>query len=156
MKIQYGNWSRWSMALACPLLGAVLCTAASAQQPIIYPAKGQTAEQQNKDKGECYGWSQQTTGVDPLAIAQAQANQPAPSGKRGGAVSGAVGGAVVGTAIGAVAGDAGKGAAIGAMTGTVAGGGRQRRQAAAQQKQAQQAQNQQKQALDTYNRAFNA
>jgi hypothetical protein len=27
---------------------------AHAQQPLIYPAKGQTADQQNKDQGECY------------------------------------------------------------------------------------------------------
>jgi hypothetical protein len=25
-----------------------------AQQPIVYPAKGQSAQQQKKDEGECY------------------------------------------------------------------------------------------------------
>jgi hypothetical protein len=26
-------------------------------QAYIYPAKGQSAEQQQKDKGECHGWA---------------------------------------------------------------------------------------------------
>ena len=147
--------ARCTVTLACLTLGAALAGAAQAQQPIIYPSKGQSAEQQGKDKGECYGWAQQTTGVDPLVIAQ-RASQPVAEAPKGGAAKGAVGGAVAGTAIGAIAGDAGKGAAIGAVTGTMAGGRAQRRAAAAQQKQAQQQQKQNQEALNNYNRAFNA
>ena len=72
-----------------------------AQQQIIYPSKGQTQEQQNKDQGECYMWAKQQTGVDPVALAQQSANQPAPTGPQGERVKGAAGGAVAGTAIGA-------------------------------------------------------
>src|SRR5262245_52841019 len=140
---------------------------------VIYPAKGQSAEQQAKDEGECQTWAKGKTGIDPLALAQ-QASQPAPQvaaapqqevgGERvRGAVRGAAGGAVVG----AIAGDAGKGAAIGAGAGTVAGGVRKRqkqRQNEANQQQAA-AQNQANAAnqnanvqaqLDTFNKAYSA
>ncbi len=40
--------------------------AASAQEPIIYPSKGQSAEQQEKDKFECYSWAKQQSGFDPM------------------------------------------------------------------------------------------
>jgi outer membrane lipoprotein SlyB len=141
-----------------PLAAAVLLSGplAYAQQPLIYPSKGQTPEQQNKDQGECYSWAKQQTGVDPVALAQQSANQPAPTGPQGQRLKGAAGGAVVGTAVGAIAGDAGKGAAIGAVTGTVAGGARQRRQAKGQQQNQQQAQQQTQQALANYNKAFSA
>ena len=141
-----------------PLAAVVLLSGplASAQQQIIYPSKGQTPEQQNKDQGECYVWAKQQTGVDPVALAQQSANQPSPTGPQGQRVKGAAGGAVVGTAVGAIAGDAGKGAAIGAVTGTVAGGARQRRQGKAQQQQQQQVQQQTQQSLANYNRAFSA
>jgi hypothetical protein len=130
---------------------------ASGQQPLIYPAKGQSAEQQNKDQGECYVWAKQQTGVDPVAVAQASSSQPAPTGPQGERVRGAAGGAVAGAIIGEVANDdAGKGAATGAVVGTMAGGSRQRRNARAQQQQQQQAQQQSQAALATYNRAFAA
>jgi len=129
---------------------------AQAQQPIIYPAKGQTAEQQAKDTGECNAWAQQTTGVDPVAVAQYSSSQPAPTGPQGERVQGAARGAAGGAVIGAIAGDAGKGAAIGAVTGTMVGGSRQRRNARAQQGQAQQTQQQAQQALATYQRAVAA
>jgi hypothetical protein len=50
---------------------------AAAQQPMIYPAKGQSPQKQNSDTAECQLWAKQTTGVDPVAIAQ-QSGQPAP------------------------------------------------------------------------------
>ena len=136
-----------AIALACP---------ASAQQPIIYPSKGQTAEQQSKDQGECYAWAKQQTGVDPVALAQTSSSQPAPTGPQGERVAGAARGAVGGAVIGAIAGDAGEGAAIGAVVGTMAGGARQRQRAQGQQQQQQQAQQQTQQALATYNRAVTA
>ena len=146
--------SRVKQFYVAPILAAALSLPASAQQPIIYPAKGQPPEQQQKDQSECYAWAKQTTGVDPSM--QGQASQPAPSGPQGERVGGAARGAVGGAAIGAIAGDAGKGAAIGAVAGTMAGGARQRRKADAQQAQAQANQQQAQQALTTYNRAFGA
>ena len=39
---------------------------AYAQQPIIYPSKGQSAEQQLKDQSECTTWAQQTFELEHL------------------------------------------------------------------------------------------
>jgi len=129
--------------------------AAAAQQPIIYPAKGQSAQKQSSDTAECQVWAKQSTGVDPVALAQ-QSGQPAPSQQQGGRVRGAAGGAAGGAVIGAIAGDAGKGAAIGAVTGTVVGGSRQRRANRATTEQQQAGQQQASQAMATFNRAVSA
>ena len=64
-------------ALAFALSGVV-----AAQQLIIYPAKGQGPQQQQKDQGECQVWATKSTGIDPVALAQAPA--PAPSGAAAG------------------------------------------------------------------------
>jgi Glycine zipper len=135
---------------------ALTSALAVAQQPLIYPAKDQSASQQNKDMGECNAWAKQTTGIDPVQLAHYSANAPRPGGPQGEVATGAVGGALLGTAVGAVAGDAGKGAAIGAITGTVFGGARQNRRMQAEQQQAQQTQQQVQAALAQYNRAFSA
>jgi Glycine zipper len=133
-----------------------LTFAVAAQQPIIYPARGQSAQQQNNDTAQCQLWAKQTTGVDPVAIAQQGANQQGAPQQQGGMLKGAAGGAALGAAGGAIAGDAGKGAAIGAIVGTAAGGLRQRRrneEAAGQQ----QANNQQaSQQMATFSRAVAA
>ena len=84
----------------------------SSADMIIFPAQGQTAEQQQKDEGDCRQWAMENTGVDPVKLAQQPVDTSAP--KQGGAVGGAARGALLGTAVGAIAGDAGKGAAIGA------------------------------------------
>lgn len=105
---------------------------------LAYPAKNQTPEQQTKDETECYNWSKQETGFDPMAPsappapAAAPAAQPAATGAR---AKGAVRGAAAGAVIGEVAdNDAGKGAAVGATVGVLAGG-RQARKAKEQQAQ---------------------
>jgi hypothetical protein len=142
---------------AIVVLALIAGPAALAQQPLIYPSKGQSADQQNKDQGECYVWAKQQTGIDPVAVAQASSSQPPPSGPQGERVRGAAGGAAAGAIIGGVANDdAGKGAAVGAVVGTMAGGSRQRRTARAQQQQTQQVQAQSQGAMATYNRAFAA
>jgi Glycine zipper len=99
----------------------------------IYPSKGQSPEQQSRDRYECHRWAVQQTGVDPTSAQ---------------AALGAVGGAI--------AGDAAKGTAIGAATGGLIGGMKQRGQAKQQQQaQANQAAQQQS-ALVAYNRAVSA
>jgi YMGG-like Gly-zipper len=142
--------------IAIGLVVWALTFAAAAQQPIIYPARGQSAQKQNTDTAECQLWAKQTTGIDPVAIAQQGANQPAVPQEQGGRLRGAAGGAALGAMGGAIAGDAGKGAAIGAVTGTVVGGVRQRRrnEAAAGQQQANNEQASQQMA--TFNRAVGA
>jgi hypothetical protein len=122
-----------------------------AQKPSVYPAKGQSATQQNTDDGQCLAWAKQDTGIDPAAVA---ATPPPPTGPQGermrGAVRGAAGGAVIGEI---VDDDAGKGAAVGATAGVLAGGRRSRQNQAAL---AQQAQASEAQAIDTYYRAYGA
>jgi hypothetical protein len=127
-----------------------------AQEMIIYPAKGQSAKQMEKDKADCQTWAKKETGVDPLALAEKSAAQPAPSGPQGERVRGAARGAVAGVAIGAIAGDAGKGAAIGAGAGAVAGGARQRGKARAEQQTQEQQQADTKASLDKFKRAYSA
>jgi hypothetical protein len=99
---------------------------------VIFPAKGQTAEQQKQDESAAYEWATQQTGWDPYKEQEklAGANQAAAAtadAAKGGAVKGAAGGALVGVAVGAIAGDAGKGAAIGAVAGGLTGGMRSKR-----------------------------
>ena len=138
----------------CALGWAALAAPAAAQQPIIYPAKGQSAQQQQTDEGQCHVWAKNQTGVDPAAMAAAPAPPP-PSNTVGGGerARGAARGAVGGAAIGAIAGDTGKGAAAGAVVGTVRGGREARQKQGAQQ---QSVDNQRAQQIDTYNRAVGA
>ena len=118
-----------------------LASAAAVAQQVIYPAKGQSAAQQQKDEAECYKWAREQTGYDPAQATQYAAPPPPPQ-REGERVRGAARGAAGGAAIGAIAGDAGKGAAIGSVAGTMGGGARQRRkqedyaQSAGQQQQA--------------------
>jgi hypothetical protein len=125
---------------------------AMAQKPLVYPAKGQSAQQQGNDDGACYVWAKQTTGIDPALLAPpAQATGPATGGgeRAKGALRGAAGGAI----IGGIAGDASDGAAIGAVVGTMAGGHRARQN---QEAQNQQAQAQHQQQINTFYRAYAA
>jgi uncharacterized protein YcfJ len=133
-------------------VAALVLAGSTAAQPIVYPAKGQSAQQQSKDDGECYVWAKQNTGIDPAVVAQTPAAAP-PSQAGGERVRGAARGAVGGAAIGAIAGDTGKGAAIGAVAGTMAGGHQARSNEAARQ---QQAQAQQQQTINTFYRAYGA
>ena len=135
---------RSAVVSAC---AALLCTGAFAQQ-YVYPAKGQSPDQQKKDESACYQWAVQQTGFDPSKPAAAPAAPPPPTTATGttpgAGVRGAARGAVVGEVVG---GDAGTGAAVGAA----AARGQSRRQnaAAAQQQQAaaQQATSQQQAAF---------
>jgi hypothetical protein len=149
--------SHISIGVAALLLSAsVLAT-----KPIIYPAKGQSAAQQQTDDGECYTWAKGNTGVDPAVLAQAPpppppAAPPPPQG--GGRVAGAAKGAVVG---GLVSGGDTSGANAGAVVGAMAGGAksRQKQHAQAAQQQAQPAAaaaSQQQAAMDTFFRAYGA
>jgi hypothetical protein len=132
---------------------SLACTAA-AQKPIVYPAKGQSPQQQSQDDAQCAAWAKQSTGIDPAVVASTPPpQQTGPAGGSGQRVRGAARGAAGGAAVGAIAGDAGKGAAAGAVVGTMAGGRRARQQQAAQN---QQAQAQQQELIHTYYRAYGA
>ena len=149
-------------ALKCVIMSLliIVLTAgfALAQEPIIFPSKGQSDEQMEQDKYSCYQWAKKETGFDPMAQPRATAPPPAQEAPEGGVVRGAGRGAVGGLAIGAIAGDAGKGAAIGAASGALIGGMRSRDQARRQeQEQEQWAANQSanyEHHRSDYNRAF--
>jgi hypothetical protein len=121
------------------VLGAALAGGgpALAQQPVVYPAKGQSAEQQKKDQGECHTWAVGQSGYDPAKPPQAAA--PPPQGATG---SGArVRGAAVGaTAAAVTGGDKSDAAKAGAVVGASAQRSSNRQQARAQEQQVQQAQ----------------
>ena len=91
----------WGLAL---IVGLEPLPGWAQSAPIVYPANGQTLDQQANDEAACRTWAQQQTGVYP--------NQ-APPGYYGNSNTGApvLGGAARGAAIGAVggaiAGDAG-------------------------------------------------
>ena len=118
-----------------------------------YPSKGQSAQQQSKDEGECYAWAKGQTGIDPVAVASAPTQETGPATGGGERVRGAARGAAGGAAIGAIAGDTGKGAAIGAVAGTMSGGRQARQNKAGQQQQAEQAK---AGTLQQFNKAFSA
>lgn len=96
---------------------ATLPIAVFAQNPMVYPAQGQSPDQQSRDRYECHMWAVQQTGYDPSSGAAAAQ----PSTQQGGlakeTLRGGARGAAAGAAIGAIAGDAGTGAAIGAAAG---------------------------------------
>jgi len=164
------NRTAQTAIIACIALLAGGVLAQTPTTPVIYPAKGQTAEQQKKDEGECYTWAVQNTGIDPVVLAQTPVQaQPAPpppeTGPSGQRVRGAVRGAAAGAVVGEVANnDADQGARTGAAVGVVAGGARARQEKAASQQQAQASQQQaQQQAeaeraakMDTFNKAKGA
>jgi hypothetical protein len=123
-------------------------------QLYVYPNKGQSSEQQSRDRYECHLWAVQQSGHDPTQAQTAQSPSPPPP--RGGVFRGAARGAAVGAVGGAIAGDAGKGAAIGAATGGLIGGVRQRDQTMKQQQAQAQQSSQQSAASSAYNRALSA
>jgi hypothetical protein len=121
-----------SFALLATFVGAL---PAAAQEAFFYPKKGQSPEQLEKDKMECYSWAKGQTGFDPMTPAptpDTSGVEAAQEAKRGSAVRGAARGAAVGAVGGAIGGDAGKGAGVGAGVGAVGGRMRsnQREQAA--------------------------
>ena len=155
---------------SAPRIAACVCTAvaiaiaptvASAQAqpgaPVVYPAKGQSAHQQDQDKFQCYGWAKNQTGFDPM-----QAPPPDDGATRTTTASknpnaGLVRGAAMGAAVGELAHhDAGRGAAIGVVGSTVLDGVKQRQTAQAQQQKSAQQQSARKQQQQTFDRAFGA
>jgi len=143
-------------------LPALLADFSFGQDLIVFPAKGQTQEQMEKDKFDCYQWAKQQTGFDPMqSQPQAQAAPPQSQGPSGARIRGAARGAAVGAVVGEIANDdAGKGALAGAAGGAMIGGMRSRgqrgQQAQAQQQQAQEQAASYDQKRGTYNRAYSA
>jgi hypothetical protein len=132
---------RQSRIIAAAALATLLCACVAAPPPrprvvevppprtdiYAYPTNGQSAEQQDRDRYDCYQWAIQQTGFDPSAPnvppherIQVVGGPPAVapgSGVAAGAVTGAVLGAIVSGPR-----DAGAGALVGAVLGGVLGG----------------------------------
>jgi hypothetical protein len=129
---------------------------------LVYPAKAQTPAVQAQDEHECWIWSAQQTGVDPVTLrpdpnAGAAARAQAADATQGAAAAGAAKGAAGGAVIGAIAGSPGRGAAIGAVTGAAAGHRKKKQIEAQAEQQAQQKAEAQAQAqADQFKKGMNA
>jgi hypothetical protein len=130
----------WMLALTAALVGD-----AGAQQ-FVYPAKGQSPEQQKTDEAACYTWAVQQSKFDPANPPPAQQAAQAPTTPTGASPGAGARGAARGAVVGEIAGGENTGTA--AAAGAVAARGQSRRQnrgAAQQAQQQQQAGTQQQQ-----------
>ena len=133
------------------------------QDPIVYPAEGQSQDQMEKDKFECYRWARDQTGFDPMRTPTATSRPPEKedevwgAGKTG--VAGGAGGAVVGGLAGGRSG-AVRGGLIGAAGGALIGGMRRSSQRDREEKRREQWEreevNNYTRARNEFNRAFAA
>lgn len=130
---------------------------------VVYPAKGQSQDQTERDKYECYNWAKQESGFDPMKTPTASSPPPPKEKETWGAGKGAVGGGLLGAGVGAIAGG-GKGALIGSALGAGSGaavGGMHRSSQRKHEQQRQQEWEQRevgqyKAARNSYNRAYAA
>lgn len=131
-------------------------TLAASAGVFAYPAKGQKPDKQAKDEAECYNWSKQQSGYDPMQPPPATVAQDTGPARDGTRARSAARGAIAGAVIGEVAGDdAGGGAAIGAVAGTLAGGRQSRMAQSQEQQRAEQDARAQEQALkDAFKRGM--
>jgi hypothetical protein len=108
---------------ATPSSSEPAADASRAAQVYVYPGKGQSAEQLDRDRYECYLWAVGQTGFNPsqpsLAPHQRVEVVPAPAAGVD-TVTGAVAGAAIGAAVSSPR-HAGTGAAVGAVLGGVLG-----------------------------------
>ena len=124
----------------------------------IYPSRGQSPQQEQSDRGQCYTWAAQQSGFDPANPRVPGGPPPAMGAPKGGMFRGAAGGAAMGAIGGAIGGNAGEGAAIGAAAGGVFGG--MRRRSSEEQQESQQSayleqqQNALNQGRGNFNQAF--
>ena len=108
-----------------PTSSVVVPPASPPPDPTVYfyPARGQSAEQQDRDHYECNAWAVQQTGFDPSMPnvpphlhVRVDAGPPAGAGVAAGALTGAVVGAAVSRPW-----EAGQGAIVGAIAGAAIG-----------------------------------
>lgn len=163
---------------------ALLClfttTTAPAAELFLYPSRGQSDQQLQRDKFECYEWAKEQTGFDPLNLPEVATRDtqpppaPAPRPKTSvpeTSIKSGIAGALIGAGVGALLrGRRGilTGAAVGGAGGAVIGGAKQsaenRREIAAEKQAQAQAQSQPptgeqrkyQQDRDRYERAFEA
>jgi hypothetical protein len=146
------------VCIGCCMLFFSFTQVALAQDFIVFPSRGQSQAQMERDKVECQIWARQQTGFDPLQTPVASTPPPSAGAPQGGLIRGGARGAAVGVVGGAIAGDAGRGAAIGAGTGALIGGMRRsdqlRQENEAQRQWTQQEAAAHASARDRFNRAY--
>ena len=152
---------RTIQVLILMLLAVFVTAPALANDLYVFPAKGQSQDQTERDKYNCYSWAKRQTGFDPMQAPKATAPPPQQQAPQGGIFRGAARGAAVGAVVGEIAkDDPGKGAAIGAASGALFGGMRRRdqmmRQQQQQQQYAQQQASQYQHRRNEYDRAYAA
>ena len=140
------------------IAGVVICvaaTGATAQtgRPYVYPSKGQTQEQQARDRYDCNQWAVSQSRFNPSNPSPTSTSSQQAQGR---AAGGAARGAAVGAAGGAIEGDPGARAASGAARGGVFGAIRRRRERNKAEQEQEQAQAGDASGLESYNRAFGA
>jgi len=148
--------SKELLLITC-MLGALLTGGAvTAADLYVFPSKGQSDAQMEKDKYSCYEWARKNTGYDPVNPPQVSTTTPSSQPYRPG--RNILGGAAKGAIVAGIAdGDAGKGAAVGAIGGGVFGGMRDQRRVESQRQQAAAQQSAQMSAMRSdYNRAYSA
>jgi len=113
MKLSHELFSG-AAALAVAMLSAGAAGEADADL-FVYPARGQVAQQEDRDKYECHEWSKNQTGTDPvqLALRDQQALESAAGGADHGLLDDGAKGAARGAVRGTIAGDVAKDAAMG-------------------------------------------
>jgi hypothetical protein len=112
-------------------------------QTYVYPAKGQSPQQQTKDEGECHTWAVQQSKYDPANPPKQAQAAPPPTTSTGTTPGAGLRGAARGAVVGEIVADD---ARTGAAAGAVAARSQSRRQNASQGQQQQQAATQQQQA----------
>jgi hypothetical protein len=104
------------MRIVVMIVAAMMLPARLSAQPkvFVYPARGQSQQQQDIDTAECQRWASSQAASRPAG--------PDYGERAAGTVRGAARGAAVGASVGGIAGGkAGKGAGAGAVVGGVAG-----------------------------------
>lgn len=147
------------------LIAFVICTSmlivgtALAQEPFVFPAKGQSQDQIERDKFSCYQWAKNQSGFDPMQPPPASA--PPPQSSAG--INDTFKGAALGAGAGALfkrKGSRSKGAMTGALIGGVLGGimesDKRRRHERNRQQYEMQRANAYAAQRNSYNRAYTA
>ena len=127
-----------------------------ASELYIYPAKGQSSEQQEKDKFECYNWAKKDSGFDPMAVPTTTTAAPSGQQKSGGAVKGALGGAALGAIFGSSSRTTKRSAAAGGLIGGVRQSSHNRQTEQNQQQWEQRESANYANNRNNYNRAYSA
>ena len=104
-----------------PPVRTVAVPAPAIPRMFVYPAKGQSEDQLERDRYECHTWAVQQSGFDPSrSNGQAYRNVVVAPPPGSGTATGAIGGAILGSIL-AGPRDSGFGLLFGAATGAIVG-----------------------------------